>query len=103
MPAPLLQLGLMEEAQEEINQKYRDYHQVFGDTAGQRVLVDLVRFASLLELDDPVDWAHAQGKQDVLRFIFDRMGYADDIGAAVHGLLSTRPGVPMLPEIEREE
>jgi len=92
-----------DEAQEEINQKYRDYHHVFGDQAGVRVLADLASFASLLDLDDPVDWAHAQGKQDVLRFIFDRMGYARDIPSAIQGILSQRPGVPILPDLDPED
>lgn len=91
------------QAQEQVNQWYRDYHHTFGDPVGIRVLADVIQFTSLLERDDPVSPDYALGKQDVVRFILERMGYAEDVEKAVEALLSRRPSVPMLPDIEIDE
>jgi hypothetical protein len=94
-----------DEAQEEINQQYRDYHHVFGDQAGIRVLADISSYTALFD-NEMAAWsedpAYAQGKQDVVRFIFERLGYSDDPMAIIQGILSKRPGVPALPEVEPE-
>lgn len=91
------------EIEAELQRDYRDFHATFDTASGRRVLAKLMQFTSFVELDDPRDFGRRMGKEDVIRYILETMGYANDLNVLVAGILSAPARAPELPDFDAEE